>query len=693
MFGFDFLFFGALLALPLAGLPVLLHLLYRRKSTVHFFSTLRFIRASVQQTAARRRVQKWLLLAARVALLLFLILAAAQPARKIASNWSSSGSSIAAVVVDTSYSMKLHDDQQDLVGQANRVVTELLKSELSDSSVALFTSVASPTTETLQPSNKLATNWTPLQPTASPQPLADRIGAAMRFLDAQQASQKWLIVVSDLQNREFPRPLSEWNGGRFLVMNLRSPSARSTGIASIRLDPPQPIAGVGCDAVVKVVGRAGDSRAVTVRLTDPDNKPLAQTPPQIARLDDAGQVELRFEFTMPRQPWVIASAELNGDDDMNWDNQRALVVQTPSQRRVKLLNGSASGFATSAIQLALDPSEGKSPDWPLKIQTSASIDGDDLAIVTIWTDWPDIATAQKLRDAVQRGRTLVLFLRPGLQETWSKLSDPLKQAISPLLPGVPVTSTSSDFSRHAIAPAAGENPLRDLFDERFHLAGLMAQRVVPIDRRGESRVLLDSVLNSPGTDRPSPLLLRHSLGTGAIYTLTTLPDPKYSNLATHPIFLPMLVRSCLPDAQSSLAQNVELGATLKQTIANHTTVVVHAPGDAQFSIDRPAGQSDFVYPRPADPGMYRWTDKNSLAPLAITSVQTPSGESELSYRDPKSIFAGDQVVIASNLDELRSQITSQTQPQPRWSPLVAAVLLMMCLEAFLGNSARLWRGK
>ncbi len=45
MFGLDFLFAAGLFALPLAGAPLLLHLLFRRKSPTVHFSTLRFIRA------------------------------------------------------------------------------------------------------------------------------------------------------------------------------------------------------------------------------------------------------------------------------------------------------------------------------------------------------------------------------------------------------------------------------------------------------------------------------------------------------------------------------------------------------------------------------------------------------------------------------------------------------------------------
>src|SRR5687767_9256884 len=113
MFGLEFLFSAALWALPLAGLPVLLHLLFRRRSPVMQFSTVRFIKSSIQHTAARKRVQRWLLLACRALLIALLVWALAQPAKMLASGWAGAGKSIvAAVIVDTSYSMQLQDAQR-----------------------------------------------------------------------------------------------------------------------------------------------------------------------------------------------------------------------------------------------------------------------------------------------------------------------------------------------------------------------------------------------------------------------------------------------------------------------------------------------------------------------------------------------------------------------------------------------------
>src|ERR1051326_5944353 len=123
MFGLDFLFAAALFALPLAGAPLLLHLLFRRKSPTVQFSTLRFIRASIQQTAARRKLHRWLLLACRILLLGLLIWAVAQPVKRLQANWTGAArSTIAAIVVDTSYSMQLRDADVSLLQRADRAV-------------------------------------------------------------------------------------------------------------------------------------------------------------------------------------------------------------------------------------------------------------------------------------------------------------------------------------------------------------------------------------------------------------------------------------------------------------------------------------------------------------------------------------------------------------------------------------------
>ena len=223
MFGLEFLFVLALWALPLAGLPILLHLLLSAKSPIVPFSTLRFVKAAIQQTASRKRVQRWLLLACRVLLLLLLIWAIAQPAKMLAIQLArreqidDRGDRRGYELLDAA-----EDQQVTLIDRANGIVQDLMRNQLADAKVAIFHSNPPPADqpEQLRSTSEIQSEWTGLKPQASPVPLADRIAAAKALLERQDAEQKWLVILTDLQTKEFPRPLAEFEGGRVILLDL-----------------------------------------------------------------------------------------------------------------------------------------------------------------------------------------------------------------------------------------------------------------------------------------------------------------------------------------------------------------------------------------------------------------------------------------------------------------------------------------
>ncbi|MGH7215392.1 MAG: BatA domain-containing protein, partial [Tepidisphaeraceae bacterium] len=281
MFGLEFLFGWGLLALPLAGLPVLLHLLFRRKSPIVPFSTLRFIKSSLQHTAARKKVQRWLLLAVRCLLLLLLIWAIAQPAKMMASGWfGAGGNTAAAIVVDTSHSMQVSEGGVSLLDRANEVVENLLRGQLKDAKVAVFQTRPAPPDrpEQLTGVSKVLSEWVRLAPQAHQAPLGDRAASAIELLRRQEAESKWLVIITDLQSREFPRPLPEFSDGRIVLLDLHPHEARNAGATRIAPEPEQPIPGIGAQAVVEVTGRANENRAVTLDLSKTDGTSLWQSP-------------------------------------------------------------------------------------------------------------------------------------------------------------------------------------------------------------------------------------------------------------------------------------------------------------------------------------------------------------------------------------------------------------------------------
>ena len=114
-------FFSALAALVI---PIIIHLLFKRRSRRVELGTLRFLRAVLVQNARRRRLKRWLLMAMRMAAIGLLVLLFARPFLPEAQPGKSGR--MVVLLVDRSATMQLQVDGQRLVelaaAQANQVI-------------------------------------------------------------------------------------------------------------------------------------------------------------------------------------------------------------------------------------------------------------------------------------------------------------------------------------------------------------------------------------------------------------------------------------------------------------------------------------------------------------------------------------------------------------------------------------------
>ncbi len=98
---------GFLAATLAVAVPVLIHLLFRRRARVVDIGTLRFLRIVLKDNAHRRKLRRWLLFALRVAGVLLLALLFARP------YWSRAGSldqdRELIVLIDQSASMEARE--------------------------------------------------------------------------------------------------------------------------------------------------------------------------------------------------------------------------------------------------------------------------------------------------------------------------------------------------------------------------------------------------------------------------------------------------------------------------------------------------------------------------------------------------------------------------------------------------------
>jgi hypothetical protein len=386
---------------------------------------------------------------------------------------------------------------------------------------------------------------------------------------------------------------------------------------------------------------------------------------------------------------VTLTAALTADDSMPWDNERSALIEVPPKQPVTLL--SQDRF----VKLALDPSEGKLAEWPLTVNTSARLTGRENVAIQILSSWPDTQQSVALRDFARSGRNVVLFIQPGLEEFWQSLPPAAKEALRELLPSSPGNRAAAAGAMRAAVADANDPLVEGLTDDRFQLRAITLRHIVPfatIDAR--TTTVLNAVAVDPvAGSRPQGLLFRKRIGSGVCYTVATTPDPRFTNLATHPTFLPLLVRMCLRTASQSTAQNLDLAQPLALDAAAFAGVgelQIDGPQHEQYRIKPTtdtAGRRQFVFAQTDHAGLYTWRNVADGAPLAMANVQPPAAESELSYRPAPSIAASPETVIATNMAELQTKIARQSEPEPRWSTPIAIVLLLLCLEALIGSAS------
>ncbi len=697
MSGFQFLFSAALWALPLAGLPLLLHLLFRRKSPLLPFPTLRLVRASIQQTAARKKVQRWLLLATRMLLLALLIWAVAQPARFLAAQWFDPNRSLAAaIVLDTSYSMQLTQHQASLLDKAQGMVVELLGRQLKDAQVALYTSQPNAAMEKLQPATSILANWKSFGPQPGDKPLSERIAAAAELLRSQQAAQKWLIVLSDLQNREFPRPIPAIEEGRVILLDLHPDEARSAGITTVRIEPAEPIPGITVEAHVQVMGRAGETRAMVIDLATPQGQNLLSKPPAIASFNGGGIAQMRIALQLPAPRWQLLTARLQGEDAMAWDDTRSWLIEIPPQQNVSVMEGDeTAGGAARYLRLALDPSEGKQANWPLKVSATDDLSSAHVVVVP-GPRWPDGQMARKLTDFAKSGGTVICFAQPGLEELWPSLSAEARGAWEAILPSAPLATAPAERSWRATAASEKDPLLAEWMLDAGQLNNLVVRRLVAFSSQDANVRSLLNVAAGEGAGRQYGLLYRRNIGAGRVYTFATRPEPRYTNLPTHPIFLPLLVKMSLRPAGQSRQLNVELGQPLVLSagrVGGLSQIELEGPRHVRFVL--PVGDSQsgkqFVFADATEPGLYTWRKPGQAEALAYTCVSLPPRESDLNYRAAETVVPeGQSTLIARSLGELAQRMEQVGQPQPRWSTPIALVLCLLCLETLMGSVSKLW---
>ncbi len=132
-----------LLAALAAAIPVVLHMMNRQKAKELPFSTLRFLKISVEKTRRRKRIHDVLLMALRAAVLLMIAAGLARPAvTSLGGLWGGAHSAV-VVILDNSASMGMIDQDRPRFETATAAAIQILDQLGEGDEVALLADLRS----------------------------------------------------------------------------------------------------------------------------------------------------------------------------------------------------------------------------------------------------------------------------------------------------------------------------------------------------------------------------------------------------------------------------------------------------------------------------------------------------------------------------------------------------------------------
>ncbi len=706
-----------------AGIPVIIHMMHRSRTTPLEWGAMMFLQASEVVQKKRRDIEHWLLLLLRMALLALLALLLAKPLLPVGrfNPLSGNAASDVVVVLDHSVSSGFIDGKKTLFQRGIDVVGQIAARLRPSDTLSVILAQRHPVSLTRQPvsaADTAAVNRKLLEVLRNmPQGLTGSsipkaIALARQFSRRGVNYQKIIFVVSGQQrvswqvNHPVLWRTSLENGhrtaGKYSVFNLpvQMTLARSdVSVGALHIQPALP--GVGHPAQIYcAVANSGPLPMSTIPLVlNVDGSPVdRQTLPELA----AGQTQtvvFKYRFHHPGSHWIKVSTPLH--DALAADNSSLAAVRVWQRIRVLVVDSQLSTVGTFRasrfIRAALNPFSSHSARLALA----------DPHVVSVQQ-----AVGEKLRgyDAIlvndasllpaQLVRRIYKFAHAGggVWFVFGRRTDP------PVMNHVMAAGGFALGQLHSIQTSA-HPPAILIADQRSRLVRPLAI----LNRNGIVGVTLTKwwnfKLTDPAakvvlaTDSGDPLLISRPVGTlGGQVVVSTFPvDGHWNDWPTRAgSFVPLI---------NQIIDSLALGK--RRFIDRHylnsgDTLIWTGPSRPAVTgatIVNPAGQVEAVVPQLTSQGRYLVTWNKTDSPGLYTLHLKPAGQHALVYYavgldaaqlSPKPMNATQKAWLLHNhyvkatlsTSGISRALGAVRSGTPLWPLLALLVLLMLVGEVF-----------
>jgi hypothetical protein len=367
-----------LAAMAAVVLPIIAHLIFRRRSRPVDLGTLKFLKLAVRQDTRRRRLKRWILLALRVGCVVFLVLLFARP--YLAESIGGGETGLTVVLIDRSASMDRKRDGERLIERGLKDLPAIVARIPARSKVELawFDTKVEPIGSSDDGRVSLSALKAPATLTGGTDFAAALTWAGSRCEAARGSGPLAVHVITDLQRTgfgsldtfAFPKdvPVRVWDVGPAPTGNIAVTEVRPVSLMT-RADQPTTVQATILNSRTEPLNQL----PVRLSLTSATQKGKTVTIPGVASAAAGGTTTVTFE-TPPLAPGLWQGVvSIAGNDVLSVDDSRHVAIYAAAKPRVLLLDGGARDvaalgeayFLEAALRLA--PPGENVPDAPFRL--------------------------------------------------------------------------------------------------------------------------------------------------------------------------------------------------------------------------------------------------------------------------------------------------------------------------------------
>jgi hypothetical protein len=703
-----------LYGLAAAGVPIIIHLLNRRRYREVPWAAMRFLLAAIRKNRRRIRIEQWLLLAIRTLLVILVACAMAKPFLESFGAVIAGSRTHRVLVLDSSLSMGYTAGEASRFDQAKALAAQLVKDSRRGDAISVISMGDPPRVVIGEPSpnlNEVRKEIDELAMTDAGTDLAATFEAVDRVLDASPIQQKEVLFLTDLQATSW-RPRSQADEGlkrilarlearrpRFVVIDLGKPGGENRAVTELKLE--DPVVTVGSPILVRAtLHNFGNSASDGVRVRLTADSRLG--PEEAHDLPPAADVPVVFrqQFDTPGDHVIEIAID---DDPLVVDNRRWLMVPVRESLKVLLVDGHFKAqpyeAETDYLAQALSPSE-EAPggSHPIRVEvvsesqlSSRELAPHDVVVLCNLAQFtaPEVAA---LEDYLKQGGGVVVFGGDQvLADNYNRLLFDDGKGLLPASIGASKGDASKKDAGFTFNAMGYRHPIVSEFRGEADpvTAGLTQVQTwqyhklaIPPGSKAEVALSFDS---------GDPAVIEIARQRGRVILVATSADRGWTTWPIHKSYVPVMQQIVLRASAGRLSErNIRVGQPFDQSFP--------AGSAAPVTVDTPRGQrieSKLQAALGVSQLHFEQTDRAGLyqvrigPPLALESpfcANIDPAESDLTKLDHAGLtelLPGWNFLYLTNTQELKKDASSVGRRGELHRPLLVGLLLLLLLESFL----------